>query len=164
MEGIRRDAAMSEDGVYRWNLYRRWWHPPQPQSIVTWIMLNPSTADAQVDDPTIRRCIAYSERWGHSALRVVNLFALRSTAPALLRTAADPVGPVNDDAIMWAVRQASLVMAAWGTHGAYMNRDKNVRAMLRTAGVEVHCLGVSRAGYPLHPLYQRADLPPRLLT
>ena len=77
-------------------------------------MLNPSTADAERDDPTIRRCIGFSRAWGFGGAEMVNLFALRSTDPGRLREAADPVGPGNVAHIADAARGATQVIAAWG--------------------------------------------------
>lgn len=80
---MERAAEFSGCGRYRYSLRRRWADGGPP---ACWIMLNPSTADAEKDAPTIRRCIGFSKAWGHNALVVVNLFALRSTDPTALRT------------------------------------------------------------------------------
>src|SRR5262247_619495 len=98
-------------------------------------MLNPSTADAWRDDPTIRRCVALSRAMGFDALVVVNLFALRATDPRVLRRAADPVGAGNARAIARAVGSASVVVAAWGVHGALRGRGGEIAARLGARGV-----------------------------
>jgi hypothetical protein len=86
-------------------------------------MLNPSTADASQDDPTIRRCIGFARQWGCGRLVVLNLFAFRATDPADLKRAADPVGPENrawfdrtlvDDLV------GGPVVCGWGVHGAHL--------------------------------------------
>jgi hypothetical protein len=144
-------AILSDDGVYRYTLGRRW----APGPAVLWIMLNPSTADAAVDDPTIRRCIGFSKAWGYSALTVVNLFALRATNPARLYRHEDPVGPVNDAHIVTQAQRAVEAVAAWGTHGALRDRAEYVRRLVD--GIPLVCLGVTRGGHPRHPLYVRGS-------
>lgn len=108
--GDSRGALISECGLYRYRLWRRWGIGPH----ATWIMLNPSTADADLDDPTIRRCIGFARAWGFSAIEVVNLFALRATNPRELGRSADPIGPDNDRHLSEAGRAAELRIAAWG--------------------------------------------------
>lgn len=150
------DAVLSESGRYRYALTRTW---APAAGAVCFVMLNPSTADASEDDPTIRRCIGFARAWGFGRLEVVNLFAWRATDPAALRGVADPVGPENDGHIMRAARGAKLVIAAWGAHGALLERGEEVRAMLARRFV-VHHLGLTKEGHPRHPLYLRADLQP----
>src|SRR5262245_13227298 len=107
-------AELSPCGRYRYALTRTW---GDPKKVVCWVMLNPSTADADQDDPTIRRCLGFSRAWGAGGLVVVNLFALRATDPDQLRIAADPVGPDNDSHLSTAAF-GRLVVAAWGARGA----------------------------------------------
>lgn len=149
-------ARFSEDGVYRYELARRWARGP----VATWIMLNPSTADAVQDDPTIRRCAGFTRSWGLSGIVVVNLFALRSTDPKVLRIARDPVGPDNDDAIHDACVRARLVVAAWGTHGDLFRRNERVLELLAMTPARVTCLGHTKDGHPRHPLYLPKDACP----
>src|SRR5215469_5352787 len=115
-EAISRDAVVSADGLYRYELFRRWADGP----IATWVMLNPSTADAKTDDPTIRRVMGFSTGFGCGACVVVNLYAWRATEPAELWKAADPVGPSNAHYLIEAARRAKLtdapLIAAWGAH------------------------------------------------
>ena len=154
----RSDAKLSEDGRYRW-LLRREWEPTSAATRVTFIMLNPSTADAEIDDPTIRRCVGYANRWGFQGLYVVNLFGLRATNPQALYKEADPIGRENDDEIMSAVVNANLVVCAWGNHGRLMNRgDYLARVMTRLH--PLHVLDIGLTGQPKHPLYLRGDLEP----
>lgn len=120
------------------------------------IGLNPSTADARDDDPTLRVCMGYARRWGYGGVLLGNLFAWRSTDPAALRAAHDPVGPRNDKALRRLQADAALVVCAWGEGGAYGDRDRDVLAVLRSP----HCLVRLRSGRPGHPLYKRADLEP----
>jgi hypothetical protein len=131
---------------YRYLLTRG---PAGAREHVVFVMLNPSTADQEQDDPTIRRAIGFAHRLGFARLSVVNLFALRATDPAHLYRARDPVGPDNDDAIRAAVAEATLVVAAWGNHGALRGRAAEVAALLPA----YHCFGTTRLGQPRHPLY-----------
>lgn len=146
-------ADFSPCGVYRYGLTRRW----AEGDSVLWIMLNPSTADADFLDPTIRRCVGFSTSWNYAGLEVANLFARRSTDPKVLYTDLDPVGPRNDDAIVQAVRRCRLVVIAWGAHGGLRDREAIVLRLLAGLGVEPICLGVTKNGHPRHPLYLRAD-------
>lgn len=125
---------------------------------VLFVMLNPSTADETTNDPTIRRCIVFARAWGFRELRVANLFAMRATDPRELRKAADPVGPGNDEALAREIAGADLVVAAWGVHGTFRDRDRQVVA----AHPETRwtCVGTTRDGHPRHPLYVRADATP----
>jgi hypothetical protein len=145
------DAWISKCGLYRY-LLTRTWGEGQP---VTWVMLNPSTADASLDDPTIRRCIAFSRLWGYGGLRVVNLFAYRATNPKLLPKVADPVGPDNNQAIRDAVNGCDIV-AAWGKGGSLRERDIAVLNNILDDR-EILCLGMNGDGSPKHPLYLAAQ-------
>ena len=119
-------------------------------------MLNPSTADARRDDPTIRRCMGFARTWGYGGVEVVNLFALRATDPSRLRIARDPVGPENDAHIRAVARRSSALVVAWGIHGALRERDAEVLALL-SRRAPTHSLGWTKDGHPRHPLYLRRD-------
>lgn len=129
---------------------------------VGFIMLNPSTADAEIDDPTIRRCMGFAQAWDHSELIVVNLFALRATNPKHLKTTPAPIGPDNDEAIQAALGHCDLLVAAWGAHGRYKNRGDNVRRKTRQQGHVLHFLKLTGKGDPSHPLYLKSDLTPKV--
>lgn len=152
-------AVLSDDGRYRYELTRTWGAEPQ----ATFVMLNPSTADADVDDPTIRRCIGFAKSWGCGGLVVVNLYALRATDPADLWRADDPVGPDNDAhlalALYLAARSSGPVVAAWGAH-ARPDRVELFADVAASLGVPLLALKVTKAGAPGHPLYLRADAEP----
>jgi hypothetical protein len=152
-------ASFSRCGVYRYALHRAW-DDARPR--VCFCMLNPSTADAHRLDPTVRRCLGFAHAWGFGALEVVNIFALRSTDPAGLRAVNDPVGPGNDAAIRRAARRSALVIAAWGAHGALLDRGERVLTMLQQLG-PVHALVRTAAGHPGHPLYVSAAARPMRL-
>ncbi len=150
--GVVRGAARFDRAeVYRYSL-RRTWNRHGPR--IVWVCLNPNRADATHDDPTIRRCIGFSRRWGFGSLEVVNLFALRARDPKALRSAADPVGPGNDAALRSALRRADCVVAAWGAHGRLGDRDRAAARWLRSART-LRCFGLTRDGQPRHPLYLR---------
>ena len=108
MTAMRRSATLSPCGLYRYDLQRRWGEGPA----VVFIGLNPSTADATVDDRTIGRMVGFATSWGRSAITVVNLFALRSKDPALLRAHSDPVGPDNDAVLRAAAAEISASVRA----------------------------------------------------
>lgn len=148
---VGRAARISPGGQYRYALSRRW-HANSP--IATFVMLNPSTADADVDDPTIRRCVGFARALGCGGLVVVNLYALRATNPRDLRRADDPVGPSNDTYLARHAQAAAgagaPLIAAWGTHAQLARVD----AVLALPGMGLlQALGVTLAGHPRHPLY-----------
>lgn len=160
-------ADISADGRYRYLLSRDWSAPDQ--RIVrpaVFIMLNPSTADANVDDPTIRRCVGFAKREGCSRLFVANLFAWRATDPAELPTADNPIGPDNSSVtcqlLDYSASRAGLVVAGWGASGpadAKAIRVDWLRARCDERDVRLWCLGTTKAGHPRHPLYVRSDQP-----
>lgn len=121
------------------------------------VMLNPSTADAANDDPTIRRCIAIAAREGHGGLEIMNLFAYRATAPTDLKTATDPIGPDNDLYLEALFARYKNVLAAWGVYGSFCARAETVMRMATRRGVTFSCLGRTATGQPRHPLYMPAD-------
>lgn len=148
-----RSADADVDGEYRYTLLRRWREGPQ----VCWVMLNPSTADAFEDDPTIRRCISFSKREGFGGLVVVNLFARRCTRPVHLKDPGDPVGPRNDKSTWQAIAASHDVYAAWGACPLAVQRAGTVKAYAEACGLDVWCLGTTKAGAPKHPLYVKGD-------
>jgi hypothetical protein len=117
------------------------------------LMLNPSTADADQDDPTIRRCKGFAKRDGFDGITVVNLFARRAAKPVRLKDPGDPVGPQNDPAILGACRAAEAVVAAWGAHPLARHRGREVvQAIKWGRHDDVWCLGTTKDGSPRHPL------------
>jgi hypothetical protein len=147
---VKRDAIISDCGRYRYALSRQWSEAP---GVATFIMLNPSTADARVDDPTVKRCIGFAQAWGMGRLHVLNLYALRSTDPKGLWVVDDPVGPENDRHIAAHAQLAAEtgwpLVAAWGANA----RPDRVAHVLRFPGmVALTALGVTNSGSPKHPL------------
>ena len=161
-----RGATFSRCSRYRYDL-TRWIRPYQfPGETVTFIMLNPSMADAYQEDPTVRRCLGFATNWGYEYVRVLNIFALRSTDPKALKVVADPVGEHNDLYIEEAAEDDGVIVIAWGTHGAIEDehgvpRGDRVRNMLMDRRHDnVWQLGPStQAGHPRHPLYLKGDTP-----
>lgn len=149
-------AYISEDGVYRYTLTRTW---DAHLASVLWVMLNPSTADASIDDPTIRRVLGFSTAWGFGSATVVNAFALRSTDPTALMVHADPIGPENDSVLRTEAERHDFAVCAWGSHGSLRNRHETVLGILREQKCLPMCLGTTKAGMPKHPLYLAAKTP-----
>lgn len=151
-----KNAVISPCGLYRYRLSRTW----EPEKLpLVWIMLNPSTADAEIDDPTIRRCVGFSKREGAGGLEVLNLFALRATNPDALLSAADPIGPDNDEWIREILHPHSRVICAWGAHGSLRDRASSVVRRLRDSGINLQALGLTAHRQPKHPLYIKGDTP-----
>lgn len=143
---MKRDAVISECGRYRYRLYREW---EQTENLpVMWLMLNPSTADASIDDPTIRRCIGFSKAWGYGAMWVGNLYAIRSTDPSILTEVSLEVarGPENDRHLFAMAAESAFIVCAWGTPGGTTRPE-----IVAPGGL--WCLGTTKHGAPRHPLY-----------
>lgn len=150
------DAELSGCGRYRYLLRRQL---GMGERICTFVMLNPSTADATLDDPTIRRCIGFAARWDMHWLYVVNLFAWRATSPDAMKAVADPIGPENDAFLQRVIPQSDCVVCAWGKHGSHRGRAKQViDAFPRRV---FHVLALNKDGSPKHPLYVRGDTQPQ---
>jgi hypothetical protein len=175
---IAKGARISADGKYRYQLWREWrgTHDPkhwrwlggvdgagkplgEPLSCL-FVMFNPSTADGETDDPTIRRCVGFAKRWKFERLEVVNLFAYRATAPsdlfAFQAKGGDPIGWQNSELIGDALRDSGLVVCAWGANAAGLRyHTETVRGWLH--GKKHYALGFTKGGEPRHPLYAPQD-------
>lgn len=153
-------ASLSGDGRYRWRLSRAWDGAPWKggHERVTFVMLNPSTADADADDPTVRKCIGFAKAWGYGALTIVNLYAYRTPYPSALRHDGYPIGHQNDDEILEGARESQLVIAAWGAWAAsdetIERRALHVFYLITSPPNEIalECLGLTSGGAPRHPL------------
>ncbi|MGJ8622801.1 MAG: DUF1643 domain-containing protein [Yoonia sp.] len=143
-------AQYSDCERYRYALTRTW--DPAGKRVL-FVMLNPSKATEVQNDPTVERCERRARALGFGAFQVTNIFAWRDTDPFAMRKAKDPVGPENDATILAGVAWADQVIAAWGTHGAHLDRGPQVGAMLHASGKPVYTLGLSKHGHPKHPLY-----------
>jgi hypothetical protein len=183
MEYIGKGAKISQCGRYRYKLWREWrgthdsknWRwleakdgagsPLGESKACVFIMLNPSTADAEQDDPTIRRCVGFAKAWNYERLEVVNLFAYRATQPAVILAmdgAVDPIGPDNLEWVTGAVANAGIIICAWGAHGSYLRHDETVLGWCGTKAV--HALGLTVDGSPRHPLYLPSSSKPTLFN
>ena len=153
---VTRGAILSSDKKYRYRLWRAW----GPGKRCVFIMLNPSTADADVDDPTIRRCMGFAQRWGYDGVEVINLFALRSVHPDNLSMSDDPVGPENDEYIKTTIRMYHPIICAWGNHGALNGRSEEVMNIFYTERGYTQALHITKKRQPGHPLYLPNEMKP----
>lgn len=151
-------AVISSCGLYRYRLGRIW---NDEQPIMVWTLLNPSTADAEQDDPTLRKCMGFARHHHHGGVILVNLFAYRATNPKELLKVPDPVGPENDEHIRWACAAPILatVIAGWGAEKIAQRRAAHVRTLMWSTRCPIKCLGKTKAGAPRHPLYRPYTTP-----
>lgn len=156
-------ALISECGKYRYSLERLCGQEQDRRGValrtVLWVMLNPSTADATKDDQTIRKCMAFSARWGFTHMLVGNLFAFRTTDPKNLihaqHAGIDIVGPRANEVLTAMAERAELVVCAWGAHAErWPMRSKWVRhEIARVVAAPIMALKTTGGGHPYHPLY-----------
>jgi len=161
-------AIFSPDEVHRYTLWRRLadnlaTNPDAPP--ILFVLLNPSTATHEVSDPTVTRCINYAKLWGHGRITVVNIFAVRETDPRNMKAASDPIGPENDryirqEAEAVASAKGGRIICAWGAHGEFLGRGRQMTELLQGIDIPLHCLALTKAGHPKHPLYLKASLKP----
>lgn len=155
-ETIKSSAVISECGRFRYALTRRWGSGP----MALFIMLNPSTADASKNDPTIRRCIGFARREGCGGLRVENLFGFRATDPDIMfRDAHTSIGAADRYIREAAQERDGPVIVAWGADSRAVKRGRAVGGLLTSLDIDPVCLGLSKSGAPKHPLYIKADQP-----
>lgn len=147
-------AIFSPCRTWRYELWRTW---GEGDRRVLFVMLNPSTADERVLDPTLRRCRQFATSWGFDGMVIRNLFAYRATDPKDLLTAADPVGPDNDK---WLAHPAGVTrtIVGWGAshHALTVPRAREVMRLLG----RTYCLGLTKEGMPWHPLHLARDRKP----
>ena len=155
-------AVFSKCRNYRYVLGRSWvaGSSLKQSRAVLFICLNPSTADEQRDDPTVRRCIGYARSWGYDGVLVANLFAYRATQSSHLKRISDPIGEQNDSWLRSLSVGAPITVAAWGNHGEFMGRSEAVSEMIPI----LHCLRLTKRGQPTHPLYLPKNLKPVLFS
>lgn len=145
--------------THRYWLRRTW---DDDLAHIAWVMLNPSTADARVDDPTIRRCVGFSKGWGYGGIEVVNVYNLRATNPKALWGDVDRMGSwLHRDVAEYLMdQQVERAICAWGAH-AKPGHAANLLSELERYGIATSCLGKNKGGSPKHPLYLAAKTPPQ---
>lgn len=154
---MKKTAILSDDRLYRYLLSRQWGN--DVNNFVNFVLLNPSTADENNDDPTLRSCIRIAQNLGFDGLYITNLFAFRTKSPEILKRSKDPVGPENEKYLKECFQKAKLVILAWGNHGCFLGRDKEVLKIVDKL-IEPYCLAVTKLGSPKHPLYVRSSVRP----
>jgi hypothetical protein len=165
---MRRSAVLSNEPVplYRYRLERDMGQGGKTAAV---IMVNPSTADAEKDDHTIRKLLGFAQRLGIGRLIVGNKFALRATDVTELKAARDPIGPFNDAHLEQIMRDADLHIVAWGPLAklapTMRGRWKRIVDIARHhVGCPLYCFGTAQDGQPLHPLTPGYDRPLVLWT
>lgn len=148
-DGTRSEALYSDCAGYRYLLRRDWGGGGR----LLYVLLNPSTATEERNDPTIERCERRARAAGFGGFAVANVFAFRATDPRALKRAADPVGAANDAVLAEAAADAAMILCGWGAHGGHRGRGETVVRLLRAGGHPLWHLGLTKAGYPRHPLY-----------
>ena len=157
LEVVERDAVISGCGKYRYLLRRVWSHE---RMRALFVMLTPSTADAEIDDATIRSCTRLCKSWGYGSFEVVNLFGWRATDPKELTVVDDPVGADNDGIAEAAVARSDVAICAWGANPAAEQRALSMWAIIKRQRPAVFCLGRTKHGCPKHPLYIKTGTAP----
>jgi hypothetical protein len=160
---IYKNAEISPDGLYRYTLTREW---SIGKRFLTYVMLNPSTADAEIDDATIRVCCGRAKLLNFHGILVLNLFALRTTNPKDLYNHSDPIGPKNNYYIINQLKELhnynAPIIVAWGNHGELNNRNKEFIELAKEYKVNMLALKITKKGQPSHPLrisYEKKLIP-----
>lgn len=158
-QAVKKSAILSPCGKYRYLLTRQW-HEGDGKMAV-FILLNPSTANAEIDDATVRKCMAFARHWGKSGLRILNLFAFRATDPADLACAENPVGPANWETLVEYIQNGiaggDVLVAGWGANvwrpKLLEDSSATIGRVTKWAHNKLYCLGLTKDGCPKHPLY-----------
>jgi len=155
---MEKSAIISDCKQYRYRLERTW---DKTKPKVLFLMLNPSTADSFIDDPTIRRCIGFARSWNYGGILVGNLFAFRATDPKTLLNIYDPIGEDNQKHLKEMYNEAEIIITAWGNSGIVEKTFKKFKDYKPLEGAkELYYLELSKTGTPKHPLYLKKDLKP----
>lgn len=150
-----RAATISTCNLYRYNLTRKW--NLEGNNLVSFVGLNPSTADANKDDPTLLRCINFSKSLGFDGLILVNLFAYRATSPTVMKEHINPVGDENDVYIIDAINRTNKTILCWGNNGTHKSRDIELYNLIKPHRESCYCFGKTINNHPKHPLYLSKD-------
>ena len=164
------DARAGEIAI-NGNRFALWRQVGEAGRVVCWIMLNPSTASAASDDPTVRRCRGFAQRWGFGWLTIGNLWPRRTPSPAVLRgwvgqqsrLLLERLLEQNARFVLSMAERADLVVCAWGNHGAFRARGQAMLSLLRDAGIAAHALTLTGEDQPAHPSRLSSSLEPHLL-
>lgn len=157
---MKNEVIFNKERTHRYSIKRIW---DLSKKKVVFICFNPSTADEYDDDQTFGRCIDFAKRWdsgSYGSVEVVNLFAYRTKDPSILKKSLDPIGEENDMYISAAVKNADLVIAAWGEHGFFKRRDREVLSRVKKELKPIYCLGVLKCKQPKHPSRARKNIIP----
>lgn len=154
--GVYSEAIYSNDLMHRYSLKRIW---DKDKDVITWIMLNPSTATELVNDPTIERCIIRAKSYGFGSCQILNLFAFRATNPHELKVQVEPIGESNNDFILSECSNAGKIICAWGNHGTLANRSEEVLNLIKD--FDLYYLRLTSIGQPSHPLYISYEIKPK---
>jgi hypothetical protein len=152
-----KNPILDKKRKYRYMLVRQW--GARNDNFINFVLLNPSTANEIVDDPTIKACTMFAQNLGFDGFYVTNLFAFRTKSPKILKQSENPVGNKNNEFIKKYAHKSKLVVAAWGNHGNFLNRDKEVLEILSNIKA-VYCFSITRLGNPKHPLYINRNTKP----
>jgi len=155
-------ADFSSCMKYRWSLKRDLRNINSGNKTMNFIMLNPSTANEEFNDPTVARCENRTIDMGYSYMIVTNIFAYRATDPDDMKAQSDPVGELNDKTISDSASESDYIICAWGNHGNFMNRGAGVKKILDDINKPLYYLKMNGSGQPSHPLYLRKDIEPAL--
>jgi len=155
---MHNECIFSKDRKYRYTLHHIW---EESKPMAAFIGLNPSTADENQLDPTLRRIKGFASGWGFGSFTMLNLFAFRATDPRVMKAQFEPIGPDNNKHILDVCSTAGIIIACWGTHGSFLKRSKKVMKLLEENSVIPKYLQMTKAGEPSHPLYLKKDLTPK---
>ena len=155
-DGLISGATLSPCAMYRYRLWRCW---DTNKPMITFIGLNPSTANAFEDDNTIRKCMKFAKFWNFGGIWMINLFAYRTKSPDIMKQAEDPIGSEAREYLDMTLDLTHTCVAAWGNHGEYQDRANEVLSIIREKNIPVKCLGKNKNGTPKHPLYLKSDTP-----
>jgi hypothetical protein len=171
---VSHETVFSKCRLYRFTLWRDFQCELLPEPVITggniskdgyvqFIGLNPSTADEKINDPTIRRCIDFSKRWGYSSFCMTNIFPFRATDPEDMMRHDEPadIRIENAQHVERIAMGADLIICAWGKHGSHIKRgDKFIKHLRDVSKLKIHHLGLNTDGSPKHPLYLKATTTP----
>lgn len=144
--GMSGNAVFDSSGEYRYWLQRKW---DDLKAKVSFIMLNPSVADSEWDDRAVQRCIFFARNWGFGSVEIVNLFAYQTESPKILKSVMEPIGKDNDKYILETLKNADIIIAAWGNDGAFRNRYKEILTLVQD--YDLHCMGITAESQPKYP-------------